>query len=602
MTTATTLARIPRPVLVLPASLAALALLASGAACSGDAGGDGGGRLRTAGAGGIAGPAEPVATADSADADAVDTQDLPDALTGQSLDWSACHVLDSRQGDDETSPEPLPDDGDDNDGSANGDGNGNGSADRDDGGTPWECARLTVPLDYADPRGDTIEIALIRAPARERGEERVGSLLFNFGGPGGSGVAALPAFAGDYEELHEHYDLVSFDPRGVGASQGVVCLDDRELDAYFAADPVPATSAERAKLTDRLQGFADACSDRAGALLPHLTTANTARDMDLLRHVLGDDELHYFGVSYGTQLGGVYAHLFPQRVGRAVLDAVVDPTLTPEESARGQAAGFQQALAAYVEACAADDDTGDGNAGGGAGCPLGDTEKQANQRLNDLLDDLREDPMPTRDPDGRRLTRSLAVSGIAQALYSQDFWSFLTQGLDDALPAEGQDPDGTVLLALGDALNGRNPDGTYTTLQSSLTAISCADSRQRYDVADVRAALDSFRAASPVFGESLAWGMLNCAYWPVRGTDRQPPVAADGAPPILLVGTTGDPATPYAGTRRMREALGDDVGVVLTYEGEGHGAYTGGNACVRDTIDAYLVDGHVPRDGKVCDD
>jgi pimeloyl-ACP methyl ester carboxylesterase len=515
--------------------------------------------------------------------DATDTDDLPPGLTQQTLDWSRCEEPDPRQGNVESSPSPLPD--------------------PDDGKeTVWECATLTAPLDYADPEGRTIGIAMIRAKAAgeaggKAGDDRIGSLLFNFGGPGGSGVATLPAFGQDYATLRERYDLVSFDPRGVGDSEGVVCLDDRQLDDYFAADSVPENAAQLDALTTRLKGFADACEERAGELLPHLTTANTARDMDLMREVLGDDTLHYFGISYGTQLGGVYAHLFPRRLDRAVFDAVVDPTLSPEQSARAQAGGFQLALGNYVESCAEEDVAG--------GCPLGDSTARATERLNGLLERLDEDPMPTRDPDGRRLTRSLAWNGIAQSLYSQDFWPYLSQGLADALPEEGEDEedaDGTILLALGDALNGRNPDGTYTTLQASLSAISCADASQRYDAADARRALRTFREVSPVFGPPLAWGLLSCTHWPVTGAGPHPAVDAEGAPPILLIGTTGDPATPYEGTRRMKEALGPGVGVELTFEGEGHGAYTGGSDCVRETADAYLLEGKVPEDGKVCDD
>ncbi|MGP3968038.1 alpha/beta hydrolase [Streptomyces sp. 6N223] len=550
------------PLLFAAALTASAALTAVTAACSGA---EGHGALRSTAA---------------ASEDAIDTVNLPPSLTQQKLDWSRCEAPDPHQGNIESSPSPLPDP--------------DGGADGDGGETVWECATLTAPLDYADPEGRTIGIAIIRAKAAGDPGDRIGSLLFNFGGPGSSGVATLPAFGQDYTALHERYDLVSFDPRGVGDSEGVVCLDDRQLDDYFAADPVPENATQLDALNERIQRFADSCEERAGELLPHLTTANTARDLDLMREVLGDDKLRYFGVSYGTQLGGVYAHLFPERLDRAVFDAVVDPTLSPEQSARAQASGFQLALGNYVEGCSEEDDVG--------GCPLGDTTAQATERLNRLLEQLSESPMPTRDPDGRRLTESLAWSGIAQALYSQDFWPYLSQGLDDALPEEDEDPDGTILLALSDAMNGRNPDGTYTTLQSSLTAISCADSSQRYDADDARRALRTFREVSPVFGPPMAWGLLNCAHWPVTGAGPHPEVGAEGAPPILLIGTTGDPATPYEGTRRMKQALGPGVGVELTYDGEGHGAYTGGSSCVREAADAYLLDGKVPEDGKTCDD
>ncbi|NJQ05441.1 alpha/beta hydrolase [Streptomyces lonarensis] len=492
----------------------------------------------------------------------VDTAELPSDLTDQEPDWSGCPRPDARQGDDQPAPENLRD------------------------GTEWECATLTVPQDYDDPEGDTLSVAMIRARAGGDESDRIGSLLFNFGGPGGSGVVTLPAFSDDYASLHKRYDLVSFDPRGVGDSEGVVCLDDQELDAYFAADTAPDTAAGAEELLTRQADFAAACEDGAGDLLPHLTTADTARDMDLMRHVLGDSRLHYFGVSYGTQLGGVYAHLFPERVGRAVFDAVVDPTQDDEQSALGQARGFQLALRAYVEDCLSEDD-----------CPLTGSPEEAEQQLADLLDGLAEEPMPTRDPE-RPLTRSLAWSGMAQALYSQDFWPYLSQGLADA--TDETDPDGSVLLFLGDAMNGRSSGGTYSTLQSSLTAIRCADSDSRYTADDVRDRLDTFEEASPVFGSGMAWALLGCTDWPVTGSEPHPDVSAEGSAEILLVGTTGDPATPYEGTARMREALGEGVAVEVTYEGEGHGAYTSGDRCVKRAVDEYLLDGMVPESGLTC--
>ncbi|SFB91594.1 alpha/beta hydrolase [Streptomyces aidingensis] len=538
---------------VLAAAVAGAVLLT---ACTD--GGDGGEGNPAADAAEQAGP---TANADPP-GEGTDTADLPQSLTGQRPEWSECGAPSPEQGADAPAPGTLPD------------------------GTAWECATLEVPLDYTDPGGETIGIAMIRARAAEEGGERIGSLLFNFGGPGGSGVITLPAFAEEYATLRERYDLVSFDPRGVGGSSGVKCLGDERLDDYFAAEPVPDSEAEERELLSRIERFADGCGTGYPGLLPHLTTTNTARDMDLMREVLGDDRLHYFGISYGTLLGGVYAHLFPDRVGRALLDAVVDPTRTDAESALGQAGGFQTALEAYLEDCAQDDN-----------CPLGTDPEEGEQRLTGLLDTLEKDPMPTQNPE-RPLTEALAWSGIAQSLYSQDFWPFLTQGLEDALDPD--DPDGTILLALGDAMNGRAADGTYSTLQSAFLAINCADSSLRYDTGDVTGRLAEFRAASPVFGPVLAWSMLSCTGWPVDGQRPHPEVAAEGSAPILLMGTTGDPATPYEGTERMRDALGEDVAVVLTYEGEGHGAYSSGNACVLDAANAYLLEGTVPEPGLTC--
>ncbi|NSC23756.1 alpha/beta hydrolase [Streptomyces albus subsp. chlorinus] len=485
---------------------------------------------------------------------------LPVSLTRQKPAWSPCPGPNAAQGTDTGSPSPLP------------------------GGVRWECATLKVPLDYSRPKGRTIGIAMIRAPEREGGGKRVGSLLFNFGGPGGSGVATLPAFAEDYEKLRGRYDLVSFDPRGVGRSEGVTCLSDKKLDSYFAADWTPDTAAEEKRLFSRQRAFAEGCEKKAGSLLPHLTTENTARDMDLMRRVLGDRKLHYFGISYGTELGGVYAHLYPRHVGRAVFDAVVDPSSTPEQGSLSQTGGFQLALDNFLKDCAER----------GEDCPVGEDPAEGKQRITDLLADLDAEPMPT--DSGRKLTESLAESGISQALYAKDTWQLLSQGLEEALV----DGDGTTLLLLADALNGRNQDGTYSTLQSSLTAISCADNRQRYDVQDIKTELPDFTEASPVFGPMSAWGLSSCHDWPVRGRWTAPPVRADGSDPILLVGTTGDPATPYAGTRAMKERLGEGVGVEVTYRGEGHGAYDSDNRCVRRLVDRYLLNGKVPGDGTAC--
>lgn len=485
---------------------------------------------------------------------------LPAALAGQRPDWSPCPAPNAAQGEDAGSPSPLP------------------------GGARWECAKLKVPVDYSKPKGKTMGIEMIRAKAREGGGKRIGSLVFNFGGPGGSGVATLPAFAKDYQRLRGRYDLVSFDPRGVGRSEGVNCLDDKKLDAYFAADWTPDTQSEEKGLFSRQTAFAKGCQKRAGSLLPHLTTENTARDMDLMRHVLGDRKLHYFGISYGTELGGVYAHLYPKRVGRAVLDAVVDPSATPEQGSLSQTGGFQLALDNYLKWCAAQ----------GGSCPVGEDPEEGRQRISDLLTQLDAEPLPT--DTGRKLTESLAEGGIAQSLYSKDMWELLSQGLEEAMT----DGNGTTLLLLADALNGRNQNGTYSTLQSSLTAISCADAKQRYSASDIRSKLPDFTHASPVFGPMSAWGLVQCHNWPAKGHWKEPQVGAEGSAPILLVGTTGDPATPYAGTRNMKERLGSGVGVELTYKGEGHGAYDSENKCVRGKVDGYLLKGKVPADGATC--
>ncbi|WP_128379567.1 alpha/beta hydrolase [Streptomyces cavernae] len=479
-------------------------------------------------------------------------------LSEQKLSWKDCPAPSEEEGGGEP-PSPLP------------------------GGAKWQCATMKTPLDWDDPDGETIGLALIRARANGADDQRIGSLIFNFGGPGGSGVATLPAFGADYATLRTRYDLVSFDPRGVGRSAPVECEDDARLDAYFQQDTTPDDATERRNYLDTTKAFNAACERRSRKMLPHVGTTDAARDMDLMRQVLGDDKLYYFGISYGTELGGVYAHLFPKKVGRAVFDAVVDPTQNPEQGSLGQARGFQRALDNYAEGCASQVET----------CPVGDTAQDVKDRIARFLADLDARPIPGIFP--RRLTQGAATTGIAQALYSKDFWPYLTDGLEQAYAG-----DGTTLMLLSDSLNGRNEDGQYSNLVPANVSINCADDKPRYTTADVERSLPRFRAVSPLFGDFLAWGLVSCTDWAVPGAANHPDVSAPGAAPILVVGNTGDPATPYEGARKMVRALGPGVGVELTYRGQGHGAYGSGSRCVRRAVDGYLLGGQIPASGTVC--
>ncbi|WFB07536.1 alpha/beta hydrolase [Streptomyces sp. LX-29] len=478
---------------------------------------------------------------------------LPASLTGQQPAWKKCAAPTAAQG--------------------------IGEAPGDD----WECATLKAPLDYAKPDGETIDLALIRAKATDS-KKRIGSLVFNFGGPGGSGVSSLPSFAQDYENLRTRYDLVSFDPRGVGESAGVTCLSDKELDASLQIDGTPDDDAElRTALAERAK-YVAGCKEKSGTVLPYVDTVSAARDMDLMRAVLGDKKLHYFGISYGTELGGVYAHLFPKNVGHAVLDAVVDPTEDPVSGALGQVEGFQLALDNYMKDCAKK----------GKMCPTGKGGAEGNAKIASLLKEIDAKPLPTRS--GRELTGDQALNGIAAALYSEEAWEFLSMGLTEASKLHR----GDMLQLLSDSMTGRHTSGRYSNIQAANTAINCVDDKQRYTVEDVKAKLPEFRKASPVFGEFLAWGMLGCTDWPVKGTTDGPEVSAKGAAPILVIGNTGDPATPYEGARKMARELGDGVGIELTFKGEGHGAYNSGNECMTKVVDGYLLDGKVPAKGTTC--
>jgi pimeloyl-ACP methyl ester carboxylesterase len=477
-------------------------------------------------------------TSPSADAKPSKDADLPASLTGQRPEWKRCAAPEGGE-------KP---------------------------GADWRCAEVRVPLDYERPDGETIPIALIRKEARDK-NRRIGSLLFNFGGPGASGVEILPRAAQEYGGLNGRYDLVGFDPRGVRGSAGVVCRDDKELAAAESVDATPETPAEEVAFHADGAAFGAGCARRSGKVIPHTTTSNTARDLDLVRHVLGDDKLNYFGISYGTQLGGAYAHLFPAHVGRTVLDAVVDPTADTAGHARNQTIGFQRALDNYLKS-------------------TGEDPRKGTARITRLLERLDGDPLPVGD---RKLTDGLALTGIAVTLYSESSWPLLTSALERA-----RNRDGAELLALADAYNDRDASGHYSTQSHSQRAISCADSAERRTVEQAKALLPEFRELSPVFGPFLAWDTAGwCAQWPVKGERVDPDVSARGAGPILVVGTTGDPATPYEGAERMAKELGTGVGVLVSNEGEGHGAY-GTSPCVTRTVDAYLLDGTVPKYGTRC--
>ncbi|RKN38376.1 alpha/beta hydrolase [Streptomyces hoynatensis] len=489
---------------------------------------------------------------------------LPDELGRQRLSWATCQAPTPLQG---TSPEGAP-------------------------GEEWECATLTVPLDWDAPEGETIPIALIRERTTAPEADRIGSLVFNFGGPGGSGVATLPPAAEEYGELRAGgYDLVSFDPRGVGESAGVVCLDDAATDAQNQElTGVPDTPEEEALSERQDEEYIAACEANSGELLPHVTTANTARDMDLLRHVLGDERLNYFGISYGTKLGAVYAHLFPGNVGHTVLDGVVDPDPDQVAQTTLQTEGFQLALDHYLAHCAQQD---------GAECPTGSDPEAGNQELAGLLAGLEESPLPTSDPDGRKLTSLIALTAVAAALYSPDTWDYLTLGLQEAVWSG----TGDTLLYLADLYTGRDAQGRYSNQNAANNAINCADDPSGMSPEEATAHEDELTGISPVFGEYMAATLTGCEGWPVSASETERPAyeARDAASPLLLVATTGDPATPYEGAARMQEAIGGPgVAPLLSFDGEGHSAYTSGDACVTGVVNAHLLTGEVPEDGRAC--
>jgi len=450
-------------------------------------------------------------------------------------------------------------------------------------GGSLECATVVVPLDYSDLDGDTVELAVNRLPAAGAGD-RIGSLLVNPGGPGASGVGFVEQGASTlFAELNTSYDIVGFDPRGVGASEPVDCLDTAGVDRLLASDPDPDTPAEVASTAEFYRRFGLACQRATGDLLPHLSTATVARDLDVLRAVVGDERLNYLGFSYGTLVGAIYAELFPDAVGRMVLDGAVDPSLGSRAAALSQAGGFQTALEAYAADCVTK-----------PGCPLGTDVDAGLREVRALLDGLDARPLPTDDPD-RPLTEGLALYGIAYPLYAESLWPGLTLALQGALDTG----DGRQLLLLADLYADRSDTGYRNNKTQVIYAVNCLDDPSNASASDVRASLDEFEQAAPTLGQAFAWGPLACAQWPVKPAEPLPDIVdADGAPPIVVVGTTRDPATPYA----QAQALADDLesGVLLTRDGDGHTAYGQGNACINASVEAYLLKGTVPADGTTC--
>ena len=452
--------------------------------------------------------------------------------------------------------------------------------------TGFTCAKVKVPLDYDNPGGQTIEIAVQK---RAAGGDSIGSLFVNPGGPGGSGIDLVDE-AGSYfsKKLTSSYDVVGFDPRGVGASTAVDCLTDAELDAERAGANDPATPSASAT-EERAQKMGEACTSKTSTpgLLDHIDTVSVARDLDILRAVDGQQALTYLGYSYGTYLGATYAELFPANTGRLVLDGAVDPSLNAEELALGQAKGFEASLRAYVESCQSSK----------LGCPLsGDVDSGVSQ-VREFLESTKTAPVPTSDSK-RPLTYDLAVYGVLGSMYQTQAWPSLTLGLSQAMGKEGK-PDGSALLKLADLVSSRESDGTYSNNGAeALMAVNCLDYPVQGDNASWEKNAKAIKETSPTFGSQLLYPDAYCQGWGHTSSRKREKITASGAAPILVVGTTGDPATPYAWAQALAEQL--ESGQLMTWEGDGHTAYGRSNDCVKKAVDTYLLNGTMPDKGLTC--
>lgn len=445
-------------------------------------------------------------------------------------------------------------------------------------GTGFECATALAPLDYNDLSVGVMKLALVRHEASSGAP--VGSLLTNPGGPGGSGVSFIQDSL-DYAigtELQDNFDVIGFDPRGVGDSSAVTCFDAADMDAYLYDIPVAprGTPEWEDELQERNTRFAEACEANSNGILEYITTENSARDLDLLRAVLGDEELYYIGFSYGTFLGSVYAKLFPENVGRLVLDGALDPSVSSVMVGATQMVGFENSLRAYMADCLE-----------GSGCPFTGTVDEGISDVQALLASVATNPLESSD--GRMLGADSMLTGIILPLYSADNWSLLSDAFSAALAG---DPD--MMFFLADFYNGRE-GGQYTDNSSeAFRAYNCMDYPDDSTDADVAEADALMAADAPTFAPY--WdGPDACAVWPYPPSGVREIITAEGAPPIVVVGTTGDPATPYAWSVALADQLAS--GVLVTNKGEGHTGYNKGNDCVDAAVDDYLISGVVPTDG-----
>ncbi|WP_433274277.1 alpha/beta hydrolase [Pseudonocardia xinjiangensis] len=448
----------------------------------------------------------------------------------------------------------------------------------------FDCARLEVPLDYAAPDGPTAQLAILRQRATG---QRIGSLLVNPGGPGSSGASAAASLSGriGQGQLSQRFDLVGFDPRGVGASTPTIdCLDDAEWEAERAdldVDPSPA-GVEQTESENRQ--YAQRCAQRSGGdpVLANVGTRDVVRDVDILRAALGDQKLSYLGYSYGTRIGSAYAEAFPQNVRALVLDGALDPTQTTADRTVKQNAGFQQAFDAYAADCAKRPD-----------CPLGTDPAKATAAFQALTRPLID--APARAENGTRtLSYPDAVTGTIQALYLSQLWPALSRGL--SLLASG---DGTILLRLADLYNGRGADGHYGNDIEAFVVISCVDEERITDRAQQADLIRRANEAAPFRddGRGVVAALDPCAFWPVPPTSQPHVPQVQGLPPTLIISTTGDPATPYQAGVDLAKALN---GSLLTYEGTQHTVALQGVPCVDDAVTKYLIDGTLPPPGTVC--
>lgn len=430
----------------------------------------------------------------------------------------------------------------------------------------YECAEIFAPLDWQFPEFESIQLSLLRLNNPETDQV----VFLNPGGPGVSANQWMRDSGANIatDTIIENFDLVTFDPRGVGESTAVSCPDDELKDQLLYGQ---SESIDQSKKI--ISSYIENCQQNSGAVLEYVGTRNAARDLDLIRMLMDIEKMNFIGYSYGTELAATYLALFPERVGRFVLDGAVDPTIDARQATINQLIGFDKAFENYLRDCIE------------SGCPLGDDLAQAKQSVGSLFDSITENPIEVND---RELTSSALVTGIIAALYQQAAWSILTDAFDDLLQG-----DGNRMLFLADFYNERENGSYRGNLIDANIAINCADDRLSSNQEDVDELNAELISLSEVFGESWQDGHLMCEQWPAAPPteDLDFRVSTDATP--LVIGTTGDPATPYSQAESLSELL--DGAVLMTYEGEGHTIFGQGVECIDQQVNEYLLEGIVPQ-------
>ena len=445
----------------------------------------------------------------------------------------------------------------------------------------FECATMLVPLNYAKvATSPSLQLSVIRL----KSSSSVGSLILNPGGPGGSGIDYVRAASYVVSpHLLKRYDIVGFDPRGVGLSTPVHCMTDQQTDAYIAADGTPDNQAEINSLVSLSKIIARGCAAKSDPTYKYVDTVSAARDIDILRALLGDDKLNWLGKSYGTFLGATYASLFPTKVGRMVLDGAIDPRLTNERLSQGQALGFENALRRFVAHCEQRSD-----------CPLVDGAQAGFQQIATFINHM--DAHPGKLTDGRTFTQAMAMTGILGSLYDKEYgWPHLRRDLKTALKG-----DYTGLANSLDFYTSRGSNGKFEdNSNDAIAAVNCLDRPDRASVSHTVTLASQWSLKAPVFGAYLAWSNLSCTYWSIPATGKPGPIKATGSPNILVVGTINDPATPYSWAQGLAAQL--SKGILLTMNGDGHTAYMQGSACIDRNVDSFYDTGKATK-GVVCND